>query len=103
MPLTMSTAMTPLVTSNPQTLQTGGNNNNVGTAIGVVVGILCVLALIVIVVVVIYFVKRWYDKNRIAHQKFKDEKDPNSDEQYSAVGPVVTLQSYNNPTYEALD
>lgn len=72
-----------------------------GAAIGIVVGILCVLAVIIAVIVVIYFVKRWYDKNRIAHQKFKDEVDP--DEKYSAGGPAVTLQTFDNPTYEMVD
>lgn len=100
---TMSTARTPLVTPNPQALQTGGNNN-VGTAVGVVVGILCVLALIVIVIVVIYFVKRWYDRNRIAHHKFRDEIDPDGDDKHPLdEPPVLSLQSFNNPTYEVVD
>ena len=76
------------------------DDSNVGTIVGVVVGILCVLAVIIVIIVVIYFVKRWYDRNRIAHLKFKDEIDPDDNEKYSSVGPGVTMQSFDNPTYE---
>ena len=87
-------------TVSPGALSQSDDDNNVGAVIGVVVGILCVLAVIIIVIVVIYFVKRWYDRNRIAHQKFKDEMDPDDNEKYSSVGPGVTMQSFDNPTYE---
>lgn len=98
---TVNTAATPLPTPVPNAnAKSDDDNDNVGTAVGVVVGILCVLALIIIIVVVIYFVKRWYDRNRIAHLKFKDEIDPDNDEKYSSVGPAVTMQSFDNPTYE---
>ena len=66
-----------------------------GTAVGIVVGILLVLAMIAIVVVVIYFVKRWYDKNRIAHHKFTDDDD--AELVKSSEGPAIT---FDNPTYE---
>lgn len=75
------------------------DGSNVGAAIGIVMGVLCLLGLIIFVIVVIYFVKRWHDKNRIAHLKFKDEED--YDSKYSSTGPA-TLQSFDNPTYEHL-
>ena len=75
------------------------DNNNVGAAVGIVVGILCVLVLIVIVVVVIYFVKRWYDRNRVAHHKFRDDDD-GADLVKSSEGPGIDNPTYENPGYE---
>ena len=49
-----------------------------------------------IIVVVIYFVKRWYDRNRIAHHKFTD--DDGADLVKSSEGPGIT---FDNPTYES--
>ena len=84
----------------PDALSQSDDDNDVGTVIGVVVGILFVLAVIIIIIAVVYFVKRWYDRNRIAHQKFKDEMDPDDNEKYSSVGPGITMQSFDNPTYK---
>ena len=92
------TTSSSVITAIPTANSVSSDNNNAGAVIGIVVGILCVLGLIVIILAVIYFSKRWYDKNRIAHQKFKDEIDP--DGKYSSEGPVISLQAFENPVYE---
>ena len=97
----------PVVTTNPiSNLKSNNDKSNAGTAVGIVVGILVVIIAIIIVIVVIVIVKRWHDRNRIAHQKFKDETDPpdGNNEKYSSVGPgIIALQNYDNPTYEVVD
>ena len=74
------------------------DSSNAGATVGIIVGILCLIGLIILAIVVIYFVKRWHDRNRIAHQKFKDEEE--YDSKHSSKGLPTTLQTYDNPTYE---
>lgn len=90
---TLGTTAVPSITLVPSVAANtkSDDNSNVGAAVGIVVGILLVLALIAIVVVVIYFVKRWYDKNRIAHHKFTDDDDAEL---------VKSSETFDNPTYE---